>query len=106
MCFAERRQKQPARDAAGAALGCFGLAGFALVCWLCLPRIDTAAVFALAIFVWLALAATAWLLRKKQALSPRARPTNEVPCFSQFLTCQASAADNEKSRAHQPEDPC
>ena len=66
MCFAERRQKQPARDAAGAALGCFGLAGFALVCWLCLPRIDTAAVFALAIFVWLALAATAWLLRKSR----------------------------------------
>ena len=53
-------------DAAGAALGCFGLAGFAVVCWLCLPRMSTAAVFVLATFVWLLLAATAWLLRKSR----------------------------------------
>ncbi len=53
-------------DATGAALGCFGLGGFALVCWLCLPRMDTAAVLALATFVWLVLAVAAWLLRKSR----------------------------------------
>lgn len=53
-------------DAAGAALGCFGLAGFAAVCWLCLPRISTAAVFMVATLMWLVLAATAWLLRKSR----------------------------------------
>ena len=55
-------------DAAGAALGCLGLAGFALVCWLCLPRISTAAVLALATVVWLVLAVSAWLLRKSRIL--------------------------------------
>ncbi len=55
-------------DAAGAALGCLGLAGFALVCWLCLPRISTAAVLALATLVWLVLAVSAWLLRKSRIL--------------------------------------
>jgi hypothetical protein len=51
-------------DAAGAALGCFGLAGFAIMCWLCLPRMSTAVVFLLATFVWLCLSMTAWVLRK------------------------------------------
>lgn len=50
-------------DAAGAALGCIGLAGFALICWICLPRLSTAAVFVLATFVWLLLSVAAWLLR-------------------------------------------
>ena len=51
-------------DAAGAALGSFGLTGFAIVCWLCLPRFGTAVVFVLATVVWIALSAIAWLLRK------------------------------------------
>ena len=59
-------------DAAGAALGCFGLAGFALTCWLCLPRLGTAAVFALATLVWVVLSVSAWLLRKSRYF-PRLR---------------------------------
>jgi hypothetical protein len=53
-------------DAAGAALGCFGLAGFAITCWLCLPRLGTFAVFALATLVWVVLSVTVWLLRKSR----------------------------------------
>jgi uncharacterized membrane protein YqjE len=62
-------------DAAGAALGCFGLVGFALVCWLCLTRISTAAVLALATLVWLVLAVSAWLLRKSRILRHTRRRT-------------------------------
>jgi hypothetical protein len=53
-----------ALDAAGAMLGCIGLAGFAVTCWLCLPSLSTPLVFALATFAWAVLAITAWLLRK------------------------------------------
>lgn len=53
-------------DAAGAAMGCIGLAGFALVCWLCLPHIGVAAVFAMATFAWLALSTALWWLRKSR----------------------------------------
>jgi Protein of unknown function (DUF3147) len=53
-----------ALDAAGAMLGCIGLAGFAATCWLCLPSLSTPLVFALAILAWAVLAITAWLLRK------------------------------------------
>ncbi len=53
-------------EAAGSSLGCFGLAGFALTCWICLPRMGTPLVFALATFVWIVLAVTAWLLRKSR----------------------------------------
>ncbi len=53
-------------DAAGAALGCFGLAGFAVACWLGLPRLGVGVVFALASLVWIVLATMAWLLRKSR----------------------------------------
>jgi hypothetical protein len=53
-------------DAAGAALGSIGLAGFAVVCWLCLPRLETIVVFLLAIFVWFAAAILAWWVRKRR----------------------------------------
>ncbi len=59
-------------DAAGAALGCVGLAGFALVCWLSLPRMRTLLVFALATVTWVVLAIAAWVLRKSR-LFPRTR---------------------------------
>ena len=55
-------------DAAGAALGCFGLTGFALACWICLPRFGTAAVLALASLVWIVLSIGVWLLRKSRIL--------------------------------------
>lgn len=51
-------------DAAGAALGCIGLAGFAVTCWICLPRLSTTTVFVLATLVWLLLSVATWLLRK------------------------------------------
>jgi hypothetical protein len=53
-------------EAAGAAMGCVGLAGFALVCWLCLPRLSPAAVFALATGSWLVLSVAVWWLRKSR----------------------------------------
>jgi len=53
-------------DAAGAALGCIGLAGFAAVCWLCLPNLATPLVFGLATAAWAVLSMTAWLLRKSR----------------------------------------
>lgn len=53
-------------DAAGAAMGCIGLAGFALVCWLCLPRLATIGVFLLATLVWFAAAILAWWTRKRR----------------------------------------
>jgi len=51
-------------DAAGAALGCFGLTGFAVACWICLPRLGTAVTLALASLVWVVLSISVWLLRK------------------------------------------
>ena len=53
-------------DAIGAALGCFGLAGFAITCWLCLPWLGTPAVFVLATAVWVALSVSVWLLCKSR----------------------------------------
>ena len=51
-------------DAAGTAMGCIGLAGFAVVCWLCMPRLVTVAMFLLATLVWFAVAILAWWVRK------------------------------------------
>ncbi len=53
-------------DAAGAAMGCIGLMGFAVVCWLCLPRFATFAVFLLATLVWSVAAILTWWLRKRR----------------------------------------
>jgi hypothetical protein len=64
-------------DAAGASIGCIGLAGFALVCRLCLLRLNTGTVFVLATAAWLLLAVLFWLLRKSRLL--RKRRTGPVP---------------------------
>lgn len=58
-------------DAAGTALGCIGLAGFAVVCWLLLERLPLPAVFALATVVWCSLSMAAWWLRKSRLLRTR-----------------------------------
>jgi hypothetical protein len=55
-------------DAAGASIGCIGLAGFALVLWLVLPRHSSVAVTLLAGLVWLAISIGIWLLRKSRLL--------------------------------------
>jgi hypothetical protein len=58
-------------DAAGTALGCAGLTGFAIVCWLLLTNLNTAAVFVLAIVAWCVLSFAAWRLRKSRLLRRR-----------------------------------
>ena len=55
-------------DAYGATMGCFGLAGFALIIWLWLPRTSAWVVFPLATLVWLTLSVGLWLLRKRRIL--------------------------------------
>jgi hypothetical protein len=67
-------------DAAGAAIGCIGLAGFATVCWLCLAGLRTWLVFVLASLAWMLLSAGFWHLRKSRLL--RTRPARPVQPFS------------------------
>jgi hypothetical protein len=64
-------------DSAGAAIGCIGLAGFALLCWLCLPRLAPLAVFALATLAWLILSVAFWWLRKSRLFHPRKSRTTQ-----------------------------
>jgi hypothetical protein len=61
-------------DAAGAAIGCMGLAGFATVCWLLLPDLRNWLVFVLASLAWLLLSSGFWLLRKSRLLHKRHAP--------------------------------
>lgn len=51
-----------ALDALGAALGCVGLAGFAVVFWLWSAHAHIGVVFVMATLVWLTCAVGAWLL--------------------------------------------
>ncbi len=60
-------------EAAGASIGCIGLAGFALLCWLLLPRLAPIFVFALATLAWLVLSIAFWWLRKSRLLRTRRR---------------------------------
>jgi hypothetical protein len=53
-------------DATGAAIGTMGLAAFAVFCWLLLPRLAAAAVFALATLAWLIVSIVLWWLRKSR----------------------------------------
>ena len=60
-------------DAAGAALGCAGLAGFAVVIWLLLPEHSALWVMIVALAVWLALSIALWELRKRRIFGLRFR---------------------------------
>ncbi len=60
-----RGRQAAALDAAGAAMGSMGLAGFALIVWKLLPRYNSASVFLAATAVWLALAILSWRIWKK-----------------------------------------
>ena len=53
-------------DAAGAAIGCIGLTGFAIVIWTLLTSLNTYAVFALASLVWLTASVGCWMIRKSR----------------------------------------
>jgi hypothetical protein len=60
---ARRGREAAALDAAGAALGGFGLAAFALLIWLLIERMPSLSVV-LATAAWLAVAVLAWKLRR------------------------------------------
>lgn len=60
-------------DAIGTAMGCIGLAGFAFVVWIWLPRAGLTLTFILASLVWLTLSVGVWLLRKKRVLHRKSR---------------------------------
>jgi hypothetical protein len=60
---ARRGREAAALDAAGATLGSFGLAAFALIIWLLIERAPASAL-ALAAVGWLAAAIFAWMLRR------------------------------------------
>ena len=60
---ARRGREAAALDAAGATLGSFGLAAFALIIWLLIERAPASAL-ALATAAWLAVAVLAWILRR------------------------------------------
>jgi hypothetical protein len=55
-------------DSLGASLGCIGLAGFAVVLWMGLPRYNVIIVIAAATFVWLIISVGLWVLRKSRIL--------------------------------------
>jgi hypothetical protein len=59
-------------DARGAAMGCIGLAGFALVFWIWLPRASMLQTFVLAALVWLTLSVAVWILHKRWKVHGRA----------------------------------
>jgi hypothetical protein len=68
-------------DAAGAAIGCIGLAGFAVTCWLCLPRLASYLVFVLATLVWLVLSVVFWLIRKSRLFRSQHRLSHSLHAF-------------------------
>ena len=65
---ANRGRIVSAIDALGTAMGCIGLAGFAGVLWIWLPRAGLVQTFVLATLVWLTLSVAVWLLCKKRVL--------------------------------------
>lgn len=70
-----------ATDAYGAILGCIGLAAFALLCWLLLPRLATAAVFTLATIAWFLVSAALWWLRKSRLFRTFKAPRRNLRAF-------------------------
>lgn len=68
-------------EAAGASIGCFGLAAFALLCWLLLPRHATWSVFAAATVAWFVLSAALWWLRKSRIFRTRASHPAKLHAF-------------------------
>lgn len=66
-------------DAAGAALGCVGLAGFALVLWRLLPARGGLLAIAVATVAWAAIACGLWALRRKRLFGHPRRMTKQGP---------------------------
>jgi hypothetical protein len=59
-----RGRRSAALDAIGAALGSFGLIGFALVVWQMIPDFGTMTVLLTASLVWLVVSLLAWRIRR------------------------------------------
>lgn len=55
-------------DASAAARGCFGLAGFAAVLWLLLPRHNAALTLIAALIVWIGVSVGLWEVRRRRIL--------------------------------------
>ncbi|QNI33350.1 DUF3147 family protein [Alloacidobacterium dinghuense] len=70
---ANRGRMAASIDSAGAALGCIGLFGFALVVWRMLPAHNPIMVIATASAVWTLLACASWELRKRRIFAHRTR---------------------------------
>lgn len=60
-------------DAAGAALGCMGLAGFAVVLWVMLPNRNALLSLLVALAVWALLSIALWEIRKSRLFGLRFR---------------------------------
>jgi hypothetical protein len=58
-------------DSAGAALGCCGLAAFAVICWRWLPIHDPTTVIGIAGATWLAVSMILWQLRRRRWVGRR-----------------------------------
>jgi hypothetical protein len=67
-----RGRRMAGVDAAGAGLGCVGLAAFAAVVWKALPAHGPSAVIASATICWFVLSVLLWLLRKSRLLRRKA----------------------------------
>ena len=68
-----RGRMEASIDAAGAALGCLGLAGFALILWRFLPTNNTWLVLFLSVGVWMAISVVLWEVRKSRPFRKRPR---------------------------------
>lgn len=60
-------------DAGGAALGCFGLAGFAVVLWLLLPLHNAGLILIAALAVWMIVSFGLWEVRRRRIFGVRFR---------------------------------
>ncbi|HEX5284191.1 MAG TPA: DUF3147 family protein [Bryocella sp.] len=60
-------------DAGGAALGCVGLAGFAVVLWLLLPRHSAPLILIASLAVWMVVSVALWQVRRRRIFGVRFR---------------------------------
>ncbi len=61
-------------DAAGAALGCAGLALFGWIVWRLLPRLNPGVCIGLASLAWIVTATVLWELRKRRFFGRKVKP--------------------------------
>lgn len=83
-CGDRRAKKAAAADAAGAAFGSIGLLAFALVAWVCTPRLSVWLTLALATLAWAVVSFLAWLTRRR--LHRMRRPNKMAGKFSGTLS--------------------